>query len=103
MQQVVNNSALHFSIHPSMIPHFDQDTVDLILDDITSFCNMILEKVEKYVVSKLREKEVHESIVDDVHKIFTQADVTSPFEELDTEQKQKKYIQKNFGLVVSIT
>lgn len=58
--------------------------------------------MEKDVASKLREKDVDESIVDDVHKIFTQADVTCPFEELDTEQKQKKYIQRNFGLVVSI-
>lgn len=71
------------------------------MKDITSFSNLILAKVEKEVASKLREEEVHESIVDDVHKIFTQADVTSPFEELDTEYKQTMYIQRNFGLVVS--
>lgn len=84
------------ALHPSL-----QDTVDLLLKDIPSFSNLILAKVEKEVASKLREEEVHESIVDNVHKIFTQADVASPFEELDTEYKQTMYIQRNFGLVVS--
>ena len=55
--------------------------MDLLLKDIPSFSNLILAKVEKEVASKLREEEVHESIVDNVHKIFTQADVASPFEE----------------------
>ena len=65
-----------------------------------SFISVILEHVQKQVTKLLRRTEAASQ--EEIENIFTDSSVVRPFEELETEYRQTKYFQRNFGLVVSI-
>ena len=78
-----------------------QDTMDLLLNDITSFSNIVLERVQGQIIAKLQAAKADAGTIQEVKGIFSASEVVSPFKELDTEYKQMKYFRRNFGLVVS--
>ena len=75
--------------------------MDMLLNDITSFNNILLERVQSQIIEKLQAAEADAGTIQDIQSIFSASEVVSPFKELDTEYKQMKYFRRNFGLVVS--
>ena len=76
--------------------------MDLLLNDITSFSNIVLERVQRVkIIAKLQAAIADAGTIQKVQGIFSASEVVSPFKELDTEYKQMKYFRRNFGLVAS--
>lgn len=84
-----SHNSMHACMHSCCSFQYPpQDTVNLLLNDITSLSNIIMARVQGQGIAKLQTKEVDEGTIQDVRDISANSEVALPFQDVDTEYRQ---------------